>query len=577
MKNPKLRVSILPFFNGADPSWDYLAEGMTDLCSNSLIEIETLQVVSSGNGFKGGGYDEILRAIEVLKVDVVIIGEVHVDDKLSLQLYAYEGGGTRPIWSNMLFADLKQILSFGEQLKDFVLSKFNSGIATPSNQLNEKLLPLNKEAYRTYLLGNFYLNKWDLGYIMLAHSQFEKVIEIEPDFVPAYLGLAKSTVFKVSWGRVAGDQAYPQVLEMLDRMILINPNFGDLYIHKGIIEYFHFLDWDSAFRNIENGLPLAVDKVEGYTQLSMFWYGMREYDKALDALHVALEYDPLSIGLINMKGDLFISSEQYDLAEVTFKELLDLQPGDKRTLENLMYVSILKKDVDKTRKYLYLLTKVGETPFFDYPRQGLAYALLGQDDKLEEMFKEFVSKATNNTGTNYYSRLSALYVAKGDWENVMDCLEKSMAVRSGVIYILTEPILKPIRNWDRYKALLKDIKPPQNVGGDKKVTIQTELKTSIDINPNSMLYAKSEENYTTLFLYNNFRTEEVLLRISLKSLIDQLPSGMFFQCHRSYVVNRELSFSTAGNSRGHTLTSLEHGFDVPVSRSKVGEMKKLIG
>lgn len=574
MNKSNRRVSVLPFLNSADRSWDYLAEGMTELCMKALADISDIDIVQSGKVLEGASYDEIAKAIEILNVDLVVIGEVEVNDQLRLQLYAYEGGVQRPTWSNTLVADLKQILNFGEQLKDFIRSKFMASDPPTHKRITDKLLPLNKEAYRTYLLGNYYLNKWDPGYILLAHAQYEKVIELEPDFVPAYLGLAKSTVFKVSWGAVEGNLAYPHMLEMLDRMILINPAFGDLYIHKGIIQYFHLLDWESAFFNIEKGLPLAVDKVEGYTQLYLFYYGMREYDKAMEALHVAMEYDPLSIGLINMKGDLFITMERFELAEQVFKELLELQPGDKRTIENLMYVSALLKDVDKTRRYLYLLNKDEQASYFDYSRQSVAFSLLGKSKELEQMLEEFLLGIKDGAGINYYGRIALIYALKKEWGKVMDCLEKSIAGRAGVIFVLTEPIFKPVWNWERFKALSKDIKLPKNVGQESKVTIRTELKTSIDLNPTSLLYAKSEENYTTVFVYNNFRIEEVLLRISLKSLIGQLPKEMFFHCHRSYIVNRELHLKAFGNSRGYTLKSLEHGFEVPVSRPKIDEMRK---
>ena len=168
------------------------------------------------------------------------------------------------------------------------------------------------------------------------------------------------------------------------------------------------------------------------------------------------------------------------------------------------------------------------------------------------------------------------YAAIEDWDNAMNCIEKTFALRTGIIYVLTDPQFKPIRKWKRYQALEQKIKLPEfNESKLNEIKIKTALKTELSIYASQILYAKSEGNYCILFIFRNFRIEQMLLRISIKSLIDQLPQSAFFQCHRSFIVNKKVAFEIKGNARGYTLTSKKYGFEIPVSRSNISKMKSV--
>lgn len=570
------RIAILPFKNKSDSSWDYIAQGLTDLAFNTLMQKSDYLVISKesiehlmkdSTITYSGIYDK-------LNVDILLLADLEVKEDLQLKISAETENDVLPLWESFLKADLKNIVLFGNDLVDFLNKRFEIE-STKKAVLNEKL-PVNHQAYRTYLLGNHYLNRWNRGYTELALHQFEKVTEIEPDFIPAYLGIAKATVFLVSRGWRSAEKYYPEVTKMLERMIFLNPNFGELFIYKGIIEYFYLLDWKSAFENIEKGLKNYSEASESYAQLSLFWYGMREYDKSIESIHIAMEYNPISISLLNMLGDVQLSAERYEESIRTFQHILELQPNDKVAIENLMYIGALIENFAMAKKYLRLLTKDSDVSVVTHPRLAYVFPKLGMEQETNNVFNELNQLIKEDKNTNHYNRLANYYSALKDWDNVMICLEKTFALRTGIIFILTDPQLKPIRNWKRYRKLEQKIKLPTGIIESEKLTIKTELKTEVTINLKRLLYAESDGNYTTIVVYNNFRLENILLRMSIKSLMKQLPSIHFFQCHRSYIINKNLSLKSYGNARGYTLKSNKFGFEIPVSRTKISEMKSVV-
>lgn len=562
------RVAILPFKNLGDPAYQYLAEGLTESAQSVLRAVSTYLVISKESIQQIKEQD----IYEQLQVDVVLKGALAVkEEHIQLTISAFGQHGKQPLWEQILQSELREVLALGNRFVAFLQKQMETG--STKTLKGESKFPQNRQAYRAYLLGEHYLHKWTRAYTELAMAQFEKVIELEPDFIPGYLGYAKASIFLVGRGFKIAEKYYPEVMTMLDRMLLINATYGELYIYKGIIEFFYLLDWESAYRNIERGLKNFSEASEAYSQLSHFWYGMRRYDKAIEAIHIAMEYNPLSISLLNMKGDIQVSSKRYEEAIPTFKSILELQPKDLVALENLMYIYALKGDERMTRKYLHLMQKEGELSVVSFPRIGYVYGKFGKPEEWKTVISTLENLMEKEANAMHLNRLANVYAGLGKWEQVMNYVEKGFAHRTGILFILTDPGLEPIRKWKRFKKLEAEITFPKNLMEENSILIQSDLKKQVELNPERLLYAVSDQNYTTLVQYNNFRLEKTLMRLSIKRLYEQLPASYFFYCHRSYIVNKQLEFEISGNAKGYKLYSKTYDFEVPVSRAKIAEMK----
>jgi len=567
----KLKIALFPFVNLGTDSWDYLALGLQQVVLNWLKKNPYFHLITVDlPAFEIMG-DEIDSYFKRLNAAILITGNLKIEEEIFLEVELFSLQFKTYARREKLKCGIKDVMELSVQLTSFLEQVFPYKDVDISTK---KLLPNGAVAFRDYLLGHHYFERWERGHAELALAQFKKVTAAEPDFIPAYLGIAKAIVFLVSRGFKNAHKHYPETIELLDRMLLIDPSYGELYIYKGIIEFFYLLDWDSAYKNIEKGLQNFSEASEAYAQLSLFWYGMREFDKAIEAIHIAMEYNPLSVSLLNMKGDVLISAERYKEAEAIFKEILLLQPDDKVTIENLMFIAGLTNNKRKALHYLYLLEKDAQVSGINFSRMGFIYAKFGFEKQSKQLLQLYLNPTSPNE--NHYGRLANIYCAQGDYEKAMDALEKYFSNRMGIIFTLAGPQFLPLRNWKRYKQLESQIKLPQLTDVSELITIKTDLKQTVRLNPRNLLYAKSESNYTELVSYNNFRIEKTIARASLSKLLAQLPAENFFQCHRTYLINTTLAYHKTGNARGYLLTSVKYGFEVPVSRSKIEEMKKRV-
>jgi hypothetical protein len=103
-----------------------------------------------------------------------------------------------------------------------------------------------------------------------------------------------------------------------------------------------------------------------------------------------------------------------------------------------------------------------------------------------------------------------------------------------------------------------------------KITIQPDtLKTeALIMQKDDFLYATSDNNYSTIFYVDEGKVKHKLLRISLKSLDEQLSEFKdIIRCHRSYIVNKNNIENISGNARSLILQLKDCKTDIPVSRS----------
>lgn len=112
----------------------------------------------------------------------------------------------------------------------------------------------------------------------------------------------------------------------------------------------------------------------------------------------------------------------------------------------------------------------------------------------------------------------------------------------------------------------------ENIRKEKKemVSIPSDniKETPLEFDVDTILYAQSNNNYTTIFYIENNQLKKELIRITLKKvavLLEKYPQ--FIRCHRSFLVNKNEILSVEGNARTLQVSFKQIENVVPVSRS----------
>lgn len=113
----------------------------------------------------------------------------------------------------------------------------------------------------------------------------------------------------------------------------------------------------------------------------------------------------------------------------------------------------------------------------------------------------------------------------------------------------------------------------------EKIRFNSEnQKEQLALGLDQLLYLESEDNYVAIHFLNNDKLEKVLIRNSLKGVLDEVTHSAIVQCHRSFVVNLHQVIHVSGNNHGLELKLNHYRNQIPVSRKYVSEIRdKLSG
>jgi DNA-binding LytR/AlgR family response regulator len=112
---------------------------------------------------------------------------------------------------------------------------------------------------------------------------------------------------------------------------------------------------------------------------------------------------------------------------------------------------------------------------------------------------------------------------------------------------IVDYLLKPVTFSRFYKAVDKAIRYYANKevsNSDANEIFIKKGSTLVKLKIKDIIYIEALENYVTL----NTKNEKFTIHFTMKAIEDQLPSGIFFRVHRSFIVNISLIKSIKDDS-----------------------------
>ena len=194
IETPEKSVAVLPFANmSSDPEQEYFSDGITEEFISKLSRIADLPVASrtSVQRFKNTTLD-IREIANMLGVRYILEGSVRkAGDQLRITAQLIDSENGFHVWSKDFDGSLEDIFDVQETTAMQIAEALDIHLSPQERDAVQRRFINNSEAYDAYLRGQAFITKWDeLEDLESARTQFEKALELEPDYPPALAGLA---------------------------------------------------------------------------------------------------------------------------------------------------------------------------------------------------------------------------------------------------------------------------------------------------------------------------------------------------------------------------------------------------
>jgi serine/threonine protein kinase len=186
-------IAVLPFVNmSADPEQDYFCDGLAEELINALTHIQDLKVIARTSAFSFKGKNVNVRDIgRELDVGMILEGSVRkAGNKVRITAQLVDTVKGHHLWSERYDRPIDDIFAIQDEITLVIVDILKPTLMGGEKERLIKRQNVDLEAYRLYLKGRWFWDKLTEQGFLKAVEFFELAIKKDPDYAPAYAGLA---------------------------------------------------------------------------------------------------------------------------------------------------------------------------------------------------------------------------------------------------------------------------------------------------------------------------------------------------------------------------------------------------
>jgi TolB-like protein/Tfp pilus assembly protein PilF len=457
-------LAVLPLKNlSGDPNQEYFSDGMTEALITELSRIKALKVISRTSVMQFKNTRKSLPEIaRQLKVTAVVEGSVlKAGDKVRITAQLIEAESDKHLWAESYERDLHDILSLQKEVAKTIAKQIKITLTPAEKDTLSKETSIDPIAHEAYLKGSHFLNQITIKGARKAIEYFDRVIEIEPEFAPAYTGKAKAYDLIAALGALPSKKGWLLVREWAEKALKIDKNNANAHMLIADVKYLFEWDWPGAEKAFQKSIELNPNNCTAYTWYAFFLSSMGRHREAVSMSQLALELAPLSIAPYPNGIWIYLFAGMDEQAEVLLDKFRELHPHHPLSV-NLQAMIYLKKSRYREALQIFQsqLTKEMSPGLKDEVKANIAYifARIGNIKKSREMLEYLIGRSR----THYVSpfQIALIYMALDENDGAFVWLEKAYNERCNELpqFLKTAPLLDKLRPDPRFQDLLKRMK-----------------------------------------------------------------------------------------------------------------------
>ncbi len=448
-------IAVLPFVNLAgDKENEYFADGLADEIITALTRIGGLRVIARTSSFAFRGQEQDIRKIGTsLGASAVLEGSVRRSGnriRIAAQLInSMDGCHT---WGECYDREFTEVFAIQEEISRAVIDALQVRLA--GGPVRARLRTSNPEAHRLWLKGRYHTQRQTPNQLLSSRSYFEQAVALDPDFSPAYVGIAQSWWECAILGLESPREAVAIGRHAISRALELDPSSGDAVSMEGIYSGVHDFDWAAAERHFLRALelePESPDIRRRYAASVLEPLG--RLSEARAQLEVALDLDPLSPAVLAYLGHCVMLERHYDEAVERLEEAAEIDPGYWMGQFILAGAYGFQGQLPKALAIAEAAERaLGPNPIV-LGFAAVVHGMLGQRARAVEFLRRLEAAGQ----LRYVSPLSIAWahLGLGDVDACLDWLERAVEERDPqIIHFVVKSLYDPLRSHPRFQALV---------------------------------------------------------------------------------------------------------------------------
>jgi len=348
---PIRSLAVLPFTytnaTGQNSVDEITLLGMTDALVERLDSELEVRPTSSVLRYSNVVPVDVIAAGREQGVDAVLTGTLEqAGGKFHLQMRLYRVRDGLVLWQDGFSATPNSLAQLQQQAGQSVAQELHhlGAIAAPPAETASKTISPDDPAYQLYMRGRYFWNRRTVDGLRKSADYFRQSIDANPNYAPAYAGLADSYALLASFSVEPGSSANADARSAALSAIHLDPTLAEPHASLGMIYFFTDWNLDAAEREFEQAIRLNPNYATAHHWYALDLAAQGRSAQALHEIHLAQKLDPLSLIIGTNVGWVEYLAHDYPAATRDLNRVLELDPNFVRARTRLGMVEMATGD-----------------------------------------------------------------------------------------------------------------------------------------------------------------------------------------------------------------------------------------
>lgn len=517
-KSGSRSIAILPFKTlaahaASDTGSEFVGIGLADALISRLSGVPRIVVrpTTSILGFSNAAPE---TAGKHLSVDFVLDGNVRIiSGRIRVSVQLFDVANNSNVWAKAFDKDVGDVLELEDSLAEQVAASLLPQLSDEERGRIGRRGTNKPEAYEAYLRGRYFWSRFSDEGLLKAVAEFNKAIELDPDYAQPYIGLADIYSWQAIFGEIPSTVGFPKAIEAARKALEVNDSMGEAYTALAFCMLLYEWNWSDAEYLIKRALELNPNYPFAHECYSNFLIAQGRFDEGVKEILKAEELDPVSPRAIMMSAWTLYQARRFPEAVAKGRKAVAMSGELPQALLHLGNILISTGELDEA---VALLRRSAEGwGRSGLPRYMLAHARAaeGNHEAATVIHEKLLKSGEDGYMKPFFAGLTA--VAAGRIDEAFDWFKKSVEeTNEWMVWFGTDPKLDPIRKDPRYLELLKASNNPMAISsGDRSEPVTGEPARSIAVLPFKVIRGEDpdtgEQEYLSIGL-----ADSVTMRLS---------------------------------------------------------------
>ena len=447
-------IAVLPFVDMSEKrDQEYFSDGLAEELLDLLAKTPGLHVTARTSSFYFKGKQATIPEIaRTLGVANLLEGSVRKSGKrLRITTQLIRADNAEHLWSETYDRDQEDIFKVQDDIARAVVDKLRMTLLGGGVPRSDSAV-VNPQAHNLYLQGRYLMASDTAEDLGKAGAYFQKALDLEPGYAPAWAGLAAVATRQVANGYVPVADGIAQTTKAAQRSVEADPSYAEGYVRLGLARLLSNFDWTGGRKAFDHALSLEPSNSDAQFALAHVIMTVGNADDSLSKYQTGLERDPLNLLQRRYMARVLYYAGRLDEAEEVIRQVLEVNPSFPAAHYELGRVLLARGQVPQAVREFE--SEKSSWSLFGLP---LGYQAQGRTADANAALQRLLG---NSAGSEF--QVAETYAQLGIVDQAFTWLDRAVALRDpGIQWLRGDPLLRDLINDPRYMALLRRLNLPK--------------------------------------------------------------------------------------------------------------------